>query len=173
MHRECRERSPHHRLQNKPLVSDPGMHHGICVTHMPWCMLGWLTHGVGENIPGIPGACATRSFTYLVRGPWNIIYRNAKQNYIVYRSATQHENHPSFRVHAGCLVRYRKIYATLDSGFVYTTHLPIDKTHHKPYLATFGCADRMRTSMRTSRSASSQVKNAVPRAPKCRIVICS
>ena len=24
----------------------------------------------GENVPGIPGACATRNFTYLVRGPW-------------------------------------------------------------------------------------------------------
>ena len=26
--------------------------------------------GGGENIPGIPGACATHDFTYLVRGPW-------------------------------------------------------------------------------------------------------
>ena len=26
--------------------------------------------GGGENVPGIPGACATRNFTYLVRGPW-------------------------------------------------------------------------------------------------------
>ena len=25
--------------------------------------------GGGENIPGIPGACKTRNFTYLVRGP--------------------------------------------------------------------------------------------------------
>ena len=24
----------------------------------------------GENVPGIPGACATRNFAYLVRGPW-------------------------------------------------------------------------------------------------------
>ena len=28
-----------------------------------------LKSGGGENVPGIPGACATRSFTYLVRGP--------------------------------------------------------------------------------------------------------
>ena len=27
-----------------------------------------VMHG-GENAPGIPGACATRSFTYLTRGP--------------------------------------------------------------------------------------------------------
>ena len=27
--------------------------------------------GGGENVPDIPGACATRNFTYLVRGPWN------------------------------------------------------------------------------------------------------
>ena len=25
--------------------------------------------GGGENVPGIPGVCATRNFTYLVRGP--------------------------------------------------------------------------------------------------------
>ena len=29
---------PRHRLQRKPLVSDPGMHHGTWVTHVPWCM---------------------------------------------------------------------------------------------------------------------------------------
>ena len=25
-----------------------------------------------KNVPGIPGACATRNFRYLVRGPWHI-----------------------------------------------------------------------------------------------------
>ena len=34
------------------------MHHGTCVTHVPWCMSGSRTCGDGENIPGIPGACA-------------------------------------------------------------------------------------------------------------------
>ena len=58
-YRKCRERFPHHRLQRKPLVSDPGsavMHVGIA---NPW----WQ-----ENIPDILGAFATRSFAYLVRG---------------------------------------------------------------------------------------------------------
>ena len=32
MRRECRERFPLDRLQRKPLVSDPGMHHGTCVS---------------------------------------------------------------------------------------------------------------------------------------------
>ena len=59
------ERFPRHRLQRKPLFSDPPpppppppppMHHGMC-------MSGSLTHGGGENVPGIPGACATRNFT--------------------------------------------------------------------------------------------------------------
>ena len=49
---------PRRRFQRKPLVSDPGMHHGTCVTHVPWCMSGSLTCGDGENVPGIPGACA-------------------------------------------------------------------------------------------------------------------
>ena len=32
-------------------------------------MPGSLTRGGGENVPGIPGECATRNFTYLIRGP--------------------------------------------------------------------------------------------------------
>ena len=74
MRRECRERFPYYRIQRKPLVSDPGMHHGTCVTHVPWRMSGSLTRSGGENIPGIPGACATRNFAYLVRGPWTQKY---------------------------------------------------------------------------------------------------
>ena len=62
---------PRHRFQRKPLVSDPGMHHGTCDKHVPWCMSGWPTGGGDENVPGIPGAYATRNFTYLVRGPFH------------------------------------------------------------------------------------------------------
>ena len=72
MHRECREHFPHHRLQRKPQVSDPGMHQGTCVTHVRWCMSGSLTRSCGENAPGIPGARATRNFVYLVRGPYDV-----------------------------------------------------------------------------------------------------
>ena len=56
-------------------VSDPDMHHGTCVTHVPWCMPGSLTSGFlwnwrrGETFPAIHGACATCNFPYLVRGP--------------------------------------------------------------------------------------------------------
>ena len=39
------------------------MHVGIANQRFP------LKLGGGENVPGIPGACATRNFTYLVRGP--------------------------------------------------------------------------------------------------------
>ena len=45
------------------------MHHGACVTRVPWCMSGWLTRGGGENLLG---ACATRNFTYLARSPWSL-----------------------------------------------------------------------------------------------------
>ena len=70
MRRECRGRFFRHRLQRKPLFNDPRMHYGMCVTHMPWCMSRSLTRGGGENVPSIPGGCATRDFAYLVRGPW-------------------------------------------------------------------------------------------------------
>ena len=50
------------------------MHHGTCVTHVPWCMSGSLNRGGGENVPRIPGACTTRNITYLARGPWTVAY---------------------------------------------------------------------------------------------------
>ena len=42
-----------------PRVSHPDMHHGTCVTHMPWCMPGSLTSGFllsrrGETFPAFP-----------------------------------------------------------------------------------------------------------------------
>ena len=45
MRREFQERFPGHRLHRKPVVTYLGMHHGTCVTHVPWCMLGLLTRG--------------------------------------------------------------------------------------------------------------------------------
>ena len=57
-------------FQMKPVVSDSGMYHATCMTHVPWCMSESLIRGDGENLPGIPGACATRNLRYLVRGPW-------------------------------------------------------------------------------------------------------
>ena len=58
-----------------PWISDPDMHHGTCVMHVPWYMPGSLTSGFlwsrwrGKH-PDIPGACTTSNFTYLVRGPF-------------------------------------------------------------------------------------------------------
>ena len=68
-----RERFPRHRLQRKPLVSDPCMHHGTCGPHVPWCMSGSLTRGGGENVPGIHRASTTHNFTYLLRGLWILL----------------------------------------------------------------------------------------------------
>ena len=51
---ECRERFPRHRCQRTPLVSDPGMHHGTCVRHVPWCMSGLLTRGAGKTYQAFP-----------------------------------------------------------------------------------------------------------------------
>ena len=62
-----RERFARHQFHRKPLVSD----HGTCVTHVPTCKSGSQTRGGGENVPGIPGSCATRNFAYLARGPWS------------------------------------------------------------------------------------------------------
>ena len=43
-----------------PQVCDPDMHHGTCVTHVPWCMPGSLTSGFlwnrrrGKTFPAFP-----------------------------------------------------------------------------------------------------------------------
>ena len=43
-----------------PQVSDPDMHHGTCVKHVPWCMPGSLTSGFlwnrrrGKTFPAFP-----------------------------------------------------------------------------------------------------------------------
>ena len=66
MRRECR--GP---FSPPPRASDPNIHRGTCVTHVPWCMPGSLTSCfLRSGFPGIPSACATRNFAHLVRGPW-------------------------------------------------------------------------------------------------------
>ena len=45
MRRECRKPFRHQPLQRQALVSDPGMHHGTCVT---------LTRGGGKTFPAFP-----------------------------------------------------------------------------------------------------------------------
>ena len=62
MHRECRERSPHHRLRRKPLVSYPSMHHG--------CMSGSLTRGGGEKRSRHSRRMRNPYFSILVWEPW-------------------------------------------------------------------------------------------------------
>ena len=72
MRRECRGRFHRHRqLAFRTCITVRALH-----THVPWCMPGWLTSGFfevghGQNVPGLPGACASCNFTYLVRGPWH------------------------------------------------------------------------------------------------------
>ena len=62
---------PHRRFKRKPLVSDPGMHHGTCVTHVPWCMSGSLTCGDGGKRSRHSRRMRTSNFAYLARGPWS------------------------------------------------------------------------------------------------------
>ena len=48
-------------------VSDPDMHRGTCVTHVPWCMQGSLTSGFLWS--RWRGKCAIHNLTHLARGP--------------------------------------------------------------------------------------------------------
>ena len=60
-------------------VSDPDMHYGTCVTHVPWCMSESLTSGFlwsrwrGKR-PRHSRRIRNSQFTYLVRGPLIMYY---------------------------------------------------------------------------------------------------
>ena len=64
---------PRRRLQRKLLVSDPGMHHGTCVTHVPWCMSGLLNQRRRRKHSRHSRHMRTRNLTNLVRGPLCLI----------------------------------------------------------------------------------------------------
>ena len=69
MRRGYRERFPPPPNSKETASQRSRMHHGTCVTHVPWCMSRSLTRGGGESVPDISGACATHHFTHLIRGP--------------------------------------------------------------------------------------------------------
>ena len=74
-------------LQRNPLVSDPGMHQGTCVTHVPWYMSGSLTRAGGENVPGIILCLMTSIPGWLIRAYCKIQrptkYLNECQTFVV------------------------------------------------------------------------------------------
>ena len=120
----CRERFPRYRLQRKPPVSDPGMHHGI--THVPWCMPGSLTRGGGENVPGIPGACTTRNFAYLARGPWDGWYvfvsnNTDKTTHNFNEGSVGHDLRNNWKSVYVCVCVYHEMIYELSRGTVYVS----------------------------------------------------
>ena len=48
------ERFLRYRLERKLRASDPGTHHGTCVTQVPRCMSGSPTGGAGKTFPAYP-----------------------------------------------------------------------------------------------------------------------
>ena len=91
MRRECQERSPSHQLQiRKSLVSDPGYtSRHVCHARAVMMHVGIANPWWWGNVPGIPGACATRNFMYLVRRASLCITESLWQHYSHY-SATDH-----------------------------------------------------------------------------------
>ena len=62
------------------------------------CISESLTRGGGENVPGIPGACATRNFRCLVRGSCCWIYVRKHENaYLHFQSFLNSKLTPIFQ----------------------------------------------------------------------------
>ena len=116
VHRECQKRFPRHRLQKKPLVSDPAMHHSTCATHVPWCMSGSPTRVGGENVPG---ACATRNFCVSGKRPMlDVDWLGRLSGYELIASCT-----PCYSVgpRKACILRWGGSPMYLHVGWSYAT----------------------------------------------------
>ena len=70
MRRECRERFSCHRGIAIPTCTTARASRTCRDACRDRSLAGSFEVSGGENVPGIPGACATRNFTYLIRGPW-------------------------------------------------------------------------------------------------------
>ena len=78
MRREYRARFPRHR---KSLVSDQS----TCIRTRAVMHIGIANPRGEENVPGFPGAYATRNFVYLVRGPLAAleVFYGGKKTFII------------------------------------------------------------------------------------------
>ena len=111
MRRECRECFPHHR----------GLAIPTCITARASrtcrdaCRDRYLAVsfeiGGGENVPGIPGACAKQNFTYLVRGPLT------SHSYPLFSFST-----PRHKCRNGQLITQVPIINQCHSGITYTNN---------------------------------------------------
>ena len=63
-------------FKGKPLVSDPDMHHGTCVTDVQWCISGSLTLGGGGKRSWHCRRMRNLQYTYLVRGQYRLLITN-------------------------------------------------------------------------------------------------
>ena len=69
MRREYRERFPRHHGLAFPTCITARASRTCRDARLDRLLVVYFDAGGGENVPGIPGACANRNFTYLVRDP--------------------------------------------------------------------------------------------------------
>ena len=144
---ECRECFPHHRLQRKPPVSDPGMHHGTCVTHMPWCMPGSLTHSVGKTFPAFPAHAQPAILRIWQEAHWlhlHMMWYQWSQNsssMVFKRISVDLYLMKKNNVYVVCVLIYIFFYSTRIFNFLLLVY-DMDKyfiTHSKGNAITYSC----------------------------------
>ena len=125
---KCRDRFPRHRLQRKPLVSDTGMHHGTCVTHVPWCMSGSLIRGYQRKRSRL-SRCMRNPQLY-ISGKWSMEHQSERRSFWEFQiSIISRWNH----VHLSSWLRTRIINALgcrYNSQQNNSTPTRIDKNFH-------------------------------------------
>ena len=89
MRRECRERFPRHRRWAIPTCITARASRTCRDACRDRQLSVSFEIGGGGNVPGIPGACATCNFTYLVRGPWKLCTGKRKTLISITKPSTQ------------------------------------------------------------------------------------
>ena len=144
MRRECRERFPRHWFQRKQLVSDPDLHQGTCVTHVPWCMSGSLSRGggeVGKTFPAFP-AHAQPAILRI----WQEAYWHQDDGAAVFTST------PASTLLTAILMKLGKYWSPLDHPVVY-----IYKPHSLPIIHS-GSVNLMWESLTTNYCANTRYR---------------
>ena len=115
-----------------PWASDSDMHHGTCMTHVPWCMPGSLTSGFlwvwWQGKRSRHSRCMRNpQFYVLVRGPCHLLTFTETFIRVPYHHACQDQSLVSIDIRVSNLllfVKHRHTICSIFYSLYFTFHLP-------------------------------------------------
>ena len=105
---------PRRWFKRKLLVSDHGMHHGTCVTHVPWCMSESLTCGDGKTFPAFPAHAHPRIWQEA-----HMQNSNETDNHTCPIVISEHFYILHFS-HQGCTLLTKRLFSRIENLMIWT-----------------------------------------------------